>query len=63
RIGTSSKNHPLNVVHGATKSIYSYCYLASGVLYHSMKIIPEKLMMSHNGKEISIMRWNIGLLV
>jgi hypothetical protein len=36
----------------ATKSIYTYCYLASGVSIYenNFKIIPEKLAVGHNGQ-------------
>src|SRR5437762_11891037 len=43
---------PLNKANEATKSIYSYCYLASGVsLYKdNFKLIPEKLIEGRNGQ-------------
>ena len=42
RIKTTS----LDVAYEATKSIYSYCYLASGASFYEddFKIIPEKLI-------------------
>ncbi|RIA84642.1 hypothetical protein C1645_831933 [Glomus cerebriforme] len=48
------KTTPIDMAYEATKSIYSYCYLASGVsLYeNNFKIIPEKLVMGHNGQDI-----------
>jgi hypothetical protein len=46
------KTTPLILAYEATKSIYSYCYLASGVsLYEkNFKIVPEKLVKGHNGQ-------------
>ncbi|PKK58373.1 hypothetical protein RhiirC2_334231 [Rhizophagus irregularis] len=46
------KTTPIDMAYEATKSIYSYCYLASGVsLYEkNFKIIPEKLVKGHNGQ-------------
>ncbi|CAG8634104.1 30057_t:CDS:2 [Gigaspora margarita] len=46
------KTTPLNMSYEATKSIYSYCYLASGVSVYenNFKIVPEKLVMGHNGQ-------------
>jgi hypothetical protein len=46
------KTTPLILAYEATKSIYSYCYLASDVsLYEKdFKIIPEKLVKGHNGQ-------------
>ncbi|GBC13590.2 hypothetical protein GLOIN_2v1580557 [Rhizophagus irregularis DAOM 181602=DAOM 197198] len=43
---------PLNKANEATKSIYSYCYLAFGVsLYKdNFKLIPEKLIEGQNGQ-------------
>ncbi|KAF8470096.1 hypothetical protein BDZ91DRAFT_719950 [Kalaharituber pfeilii] len=42
---------PLNEAYEATKSIYSYCYLASGVSFYkdNFKLIPEKPVEGHNG--------------
>ena len=42
----------LDMVYEATKSIYSYCYLASEVSYYEddFKIIPEKLIERRNGQ-------------
>ncbi|EXX75845.1 hypothetical protein RhiirA1_163329 [Rhizophagus irregularis] len=46
------KTTPLDFAYEATKSIYSYCYLASGVSFYekNFKIIPEKLITGHNGQ-------------
>ena len=46
------KTTPLDMTYEATKSIYSYCYLASGVSFYEkkFKIIPEKLIAGHNGQ-------------
>ncbi|EXX70886.1 hypothetical protein RirG_083340 [Rhizophagus irregularis DAOM 197198w] len=46
------KTTPLDMTYEATKSIYSYCYLASGVSFYDekIKIIPEKLITGHNGQ-------------
>ncbi|CAG8817079.1 6491_t:CDS:2, partial [Racocetra persica] len=46
------KTTPLNMSYEATKSIYSYCYLASriSVYENNFKIVPEKLVMRHNGQ-------------
>ena len=43
---------PLDMAYEATKSIYSYCYLASGVSFYegNFKIIPEKLIKGRNGQ-------------
>ncbi|RIA80190.1 hypothetical protein C1645_793069 [Glomus cerebriforme] len=43
---------PLDKAYEATKTIYSYCYLASGVsLYKdNFKLIPEKLIEGRNGQ-------------
>jgi hypothetical protein len=42
----------LILAYEATKSIYSYCYLASGVSLfgNNFKIVPEKLVKGHNGQ-------------
>lgn len=49
---------PLNKANEATKSIHSYCYLASGVSFYkdNFKLIPEKLIEVEMGKVISIMQ-------
>jgi len=46
------KTTPIDIAYEATKSIYTYCYLASGVSFYEndFKIIPEKLVMGHNGQ-------------
>ncbi|PKY31625.1 hypothetical protein RhiirB3_489525 [Rhizophagus irregularis] len=46
------KTTPFDMTYEATKSIYSYCYLASGVSFYDekFKIIPEKLITGHNGQ-------------
>ena len=46
------KTTPLDMAYEATKSIYSYCYLASGVSFYedNFKIIPEKLIEGRNGQ-------------
>ncbi len=46
------KTTPLILAYEATKSIYSYCYLASGVslFKNNFKIVPEKLVKGHNGQ-------------
>src|SRR6266542_3351431 len=46
------KTTPLVLAYEATKSIYSYCYLASGVslFENNFKIVPEKLVKGHNGQ-------------
>jgi len=46
------KTTPLTLAYEATKSIYSYCYLASGVslFENNFKIVPEKLVKGHNGQ-------------
>jgi hypothetical protein len=46
------KTTPIAIAYEATKSIYSYCYLAGGVsLYdNNFKIVPEKLVKGHNGQ-------------
>ena len=43
---------PLNKANEATKSIYSYCYLASGISFYkdNFKLIPEKLIEGRNGQ-------------
>ena len=44
---------PLNKAKEATKTIYSYCYLAAGVSFYkdNFKLIPEKLIKGRNGQE------------
>jgi len=46
------KATPLDVANEATKTIYSYCYLASGVSFYekNFKIVPEKFVAGHNGQ-------------
>src|SRR4051794_31933306 len=46
------KTTPLDVAYEATKTIYSYCYLASGVSFYekNFKIVPEKFVAGHNGQ-------------
>lgn len=46
------KTTPLDMAYEATKSIYSYCYLASGVSFYedNFKIVPEKLIEGRNGQ-------------
>ncbi|GBC36854.2 hypothetical protein GLOIN_2v1774909 [Rhizophagus irregularis DAOM 181602=DAOM 197198] len=46
------KTTSLDVAYEATKTIYSYCYLASRVSFYekNFKIIPEKLITGHNGQ-------------
>ncbi|CAI2191241.1 7858_t:CDS:2, partial [Funneliformis geosporum] len=46
------KTTPLVLAYEATKSIYSYCYLASGVslFENNFKIVLEKLVKGHNGQ-------------
>jgi hypothetical protein len=43
---------PLNKAKEATKTIYSYCYLAAGVSFYknNFKLIPEKYIEGHNGQ-------------
>jgi hypothetical protein len=43
---------PLDKAYEATKTIYSYCYLASGVSFYkdNFKLIPEKLIEGRNGQ-------------
>ncbi|CAB4416226.1 unnamed protein product [Rhizophagus irregularis] len=43
---------PLDKVYETTKTIYSYCYLASGVSFYkdNFKLIPEKLIEGRNGQ-------------
>jgi hypothetical protein len=43
---------PLNKAKEATKTIYSYCYLAAGVSFYkdNFKLIPEQYIEGHNGQ-------------
>ncbi|RIA90953.1 hypothetical protein C1645_737495 [Glomus cerebriforme] len=49
---------PLILAYEATKSIYSYCYLASGVslFENNFKIVPEKLVKGHNARLVEVKR-------
>ena len=46
------KTIPLILAYEATKSIYSYCYLASGIslFENNFKIVSEKLVKGHTGQ-------------
>jgi len=46
------KTTPLDVAYEATKTIYSYCYLASGISFYeeNFKLIPEKFVTGRNGQ-------------
>ncbi|CAG8568241.1 3767_t:CDS:2, partial [Paraglomus occultum] len=50
--GISSDPNPDIDANEATKTIYSYCYLASGVSFYkdNFKLIPEKLIEGRNGQ-------------
>ncbi|CAG8679696.1 uncharacterized protein OCT59_003923 [Rhizophagus irregularis] len=43
---------PLDRAYEATKTIYSYCYLAAGISFYkdNFKLIPEKLVEGRNGQ-------------